>query len=225
MSNRRQPPPPPPLQQPKQYQQLQLKQLQQQQTRVVTSSSSTSPHTHNAHLQHINRDPLGILALSSSQVSSSSTLIDHSNMPFSNNNNNSNNNNINPTSPINIPAGSRRLHNNRNQSLGSASEFQSSPRSFGHDASISSSTGSPTNPFDGSPVEETASPIRPPAIRRATTTTIATTPSSLPVAITPSTRKAAKSSDYALSVVFSQFETIADKKMELILNMGVVSYL
>ena len=113
----------------------------------------------------INRDG-AMLPQLSSQLSSSSTLVDSS-----------------TSSPINIPA--RRLHNCHNRSLGSASEFQSSPRSL--------ENGSPSNPFDGSPDE----PRRP-------------------------IRKAARSSDYALSVVFSQFENLADKKMELILNMGVV---
>jgi hypothetical protein len=31
------------------------------------------------------------------------------------------------------------------------------------------------------------------------------------------------SSDYALNVIFSQFEQVADSKMSLILNMGVVN--
>ncbi|KAI9261393.1 cell morphogenesis N-terminal-domain-containing protein [Phascolomyces articulosus] len=189
MPNRRHPPP--------------LQQIHQQHQTGVSTSSSTSSHTHNARLQQLNRDP-GILAFTSSQFSSSSTLVDNNNVPLSNN----------PTSPINIPAGARRLHNSRNQSLGSASEFQSSPRSLGPDISISSSTGSPTNPFEGSPVAE--SPVRPPT-RRTTTT-----PNNIPTTMTPPPiRKAAKSSDYALSVVFSQFEASADKKMELILNMGV----
>ncbi|KAI9495734.1 cell morphogenesis N-terminal-domain-containing protein [Zychaea mexicana] len=183
MPNRRPPPPPPPQ-----------------------ASAATSSNLNNARLQ-VNRDP-ALLQFTSSQFSSSSTLVDNSMVLASSSS----------PSPINIPStGTRRLHHNsRNLSAGSASEFHSSPRSLGPRDS-SSGAGSPSNPFEGSPVEEQHHhqqqrlQQQSPMTRQPTQQLRRTVPG----------RKAAKSSDYALSVVFTQFENIADKKMELILNMGV----
>ncbi|KAI9321389.1 hypothetical protein BX666DRAFT_972164 [Dichotomocladium elegans] len=144
-------------------------------------------------------------AFSSSQLSSSSTIFDP-------NLHGAHAHNYSSASPVNIPSNDLRMHNNRNRSYGSASDFQSSPRSILMEGS----------PQTGMPMLGRGSPLPFPSgtDRRATSSTENMNEVMVNRNIA-SIGPTALSSDYALGVVFAQFSHIADKKMELILHMGI----
>lgn len=151
------------------------------------------------------RDPPEQPGFSTSQVSSSSTLVDGS---------------LNPGNPGGgLPSQPHGHHHRQHSSLGSAVTASSPMRIPGerthnrHNLSSSSAQSNATlsnsNPNSHSPSPRTHT--RHPSLDR------------IAAFDAHERQTSVLSSNYALGVVFEQFEHVADKKMNLILNMGVVS--
>lgn len=191
MPNRRIPPPPP------------------------TAASSSNPFSDPPDITQLPPPQVASLVpFTSSQVSSSSTLVD-------NHSSSSHTRQHTPVSPVNIPTSNvTRFHSTRNRSTGSSTDFQASPRSFvleGYSPHHVERSNSPFGMTTSSPSKEHF------RHRRGKSSTDQTQDPAVSSRIVSSCGPTALSSDYALGVVFAQFENVADKKMELILNMGVVS--
>lgn len=174
-----------------------------------TRASSSNPFSDPPEIAQL---PPPQAAFTASQVSSSSTLVD-------NHSSSSHTRQHTPVSPVNIPSNNvSRFHNTRNRSTGSSTDFQASPRSF-----VLEGTSPHHVERSNSPFAMTSSPSKEHyRHRRGKSSLDQTQDPAVSSRITESCGPTALSSDYALGVVFAQFENVADKKMELILNMGVV---
>lgn len=191
MPNRRIPPPPP------------------------TAASSSNPFSDPPDITQLPPPQVASLVpFTSSQVSSSSTLVD-------NHSSSSHTRQHTPVSPVNIPTSNvTRFHSTRNRSTGSSTDFQASPRSFVLEGSSPHHVERSNSPFGMTTSSPSKEHFR---HRRGKSSTDQTQDPAVSSRIVSSCGPTALSSDYALGVVFAQFENVADKKMELILNMGVVS--
>lgn len=175
----------------------------------------------NSSMQYLHAYGQGESAASASafSLSTSTTLVDG--------NNASSSVHYASVAPVNIPP--NRMHNRQNRSAGSVCEFQSSsPWSVVTDYSPRARTPgiesfNRRNPFDYVSPPTNRQESYPPD--RATTNNkdVAFAENHRSSSLLSLTSKPTLSSSYALKVVFDQFQTMADKKMEDILNKGVVS--